>query len=81
MAMKKAAGVILTVSNDETRHVLTLRLGPWPAGPHRLSPACNITLSSGPAEVRRIQDFFGFHVNKNVGHLRQCRHHFVFDLV
>jgi hypothetical protein len=29
IAMKKARGVILTVSNDETRHVLTLRLGPW----------------------------------------------------
>ena len=28
MAMKKATGVMLTASNDDNRHVLTLRLGP-----------------------------------------------------
>lgn len=27
--VKKATGVLLTASNDETQHVLTLRLGPW----------------------------------------------------
>ncbi|HXJ91668.1 MAG TPA: hypothetical protein VMT20_02160 [Terriglobia bacterium] len=29
MAMKKAAGITVTVTNDSTRHEITLRLGPW----------------------------------------------------